>query len=323
MSLNLTFGSAEPSIYDVAIVGGGPAGATAALYAARADLKTVVLDKASSAGALAITSKIANYPGIEEELTGAELLERMRRQARSFGAELIQAQVVGSDLCRDVKELYTSAGTFVAKTVIIATGKMGRKHKVPGEEQFLGRGVSYCATCDAAFFRNKTVAVFGSSEHAVEEAIFTAQFASAVHFLAPGEKLTASDEQVEALTANRKVVVQYRKPLRAVVGNDVVSAVRVGGSTGEEQIPTDGVFIFLPGNMPILDFVGDDLDLTEQGCVAVGPDRSTSIPGVFAVGDIVCSFIQQAVIAAADGAIAAMAAEKFVRGRKKVKSDWG
>jgi len=323
MSLSFSLGNAEPSVYDVVIVGGGPAGASAALYAARADLRTVVLDKAFSAGALAITSKIANYPGIKEELTGAELLQLMREQAESFGAEFVQAQVTASDLASDPKQLFTSAGTYSARTVIVATGRMGRKNRVPGEEEFLGRGVSYCATCDAAFFRDREVVVVGSNEHAADEALFTAKFARGVRLLAPGDKLTVTEEQQAALAEEPRITVEYRRPLRAVLGNGAVTGVRVAVPGGEQVIPAAGVFIFLPGNAPILDFAGGLIETNTEGCVAVSRDRQTNIPGVFAVGDLLCSFVQQAVIAAADGAVAAMAAEKLVRGRKKVRSDWG
>jgi thioredoxin reductase (NADPH) len=324
LSLNLGgVGSLAEETYDVAIVGGGPAGATAALYAARANLRTVVLDKSASAGALALTSKIANFPGIPGEITGAELLARMREQAASFGASFVQAQVMFTSLAGDPKELVTSAGTFRARAVIIATGKMGRKQRVPGESEYLGRGVSYCATCDAAFFRGKTVVVLGASEHAVEEALFLARFASEVKLLVPGDRLHVSDEQSAALAADSGVTVQYRRPLREVVGDGVVQGVRVGVEGGDEIVQASGIFIYLPGSAPILDFIGDGLDVTEAGCIHVRLDRSTSIPGVFAAGDVLCSYLQQAVIAAADGAIAAMSAEKHVRGRTKPRSDWG
>jgi thioredoxin reductase (NADPH) len=323
MALSFSLGRSQAPEYDVVIVGGGPAGASAALYAARADLRTVVLDKAFSAGALAITSKIANYPGIKEELTGAQLLQLMREQAESFGAEFVQAQVTASDLASDPKQLFTSAGTYTGRTVILATGRMGRKNRVPGEEEFLGRGVSYCATCDAAFFRDREVVVVGSNEHAVDEALFTARFARSIRLLAPGDKLTATEEQQEALAREPKITVEYRRPLRAVLGNGSVTGVRVAASGTEQVIPAHGVFIFLPGNAPILDFAGGLIETNAEGCVAVGGDRQTNVPGVFAVGDLLCGFVQQAVIAAADGAVAAMAAEKLIRGRKKVRSDWG
>ena len=323
MALTFNLGLGSPPTYDVAVVGGGPAGATAALYASRSDLKTVVLDKSASAGALAITSKIANYPGVPDEITGAELLERMRAQASGFGAEFIQAQVISADLRGAPKTLATSAGEYSAQTVILATGKMGRKNKVPGEDTFLGRGVSYCATCDAAFFRDKTVAVVGATEHAIEEAIFTAQFAREVLLLVPGEKLTAAEYMVEQAVTHPKLRIEYRRPMREIVGGSTVTGIRVGAGAADETLPVDGVFIFLAGNAPILDFIDDELSLTEEGCVVFNRDRSTNIPGVFAVGDLLCSYIQQAVIAAADGAIAAMAAERYVRGRKKARSDWG
>ena len=323
MALSFSLGGSAPRVYDVVIVGGGPAGATAALYAARAGLATVVLDKSAAAGALALTSKIANYPGVPEELTGAELLGRMRAQAEGFGAEFVQAQVVGAEIRSDPKLLVTSAGEYRGRAVILATGKMGRKHKVPGEERFLGQGVSYCATCDAAFFRNSIVAVVGAGEHAIEEALFTAQFASEVLLLVPGDKLTASDEARAAAEAEPRLRILYRRPLRAILGHEAVTGVRVGVGAGEDTLAVAGVFIYLAGNAPILDFVEGELELTESGCVAFNRDRSTSIPGVFAVGDLLCSFIQQAVVAAADGAIAAMAAERYVRGRKQARSDWG
>ena len=208
--------------------------------------------------------------------------------------------------------------------MIIATGRMGRKNRVPGEEEFLGRGVSYCATCDAAFFRDREVVVFGSNEHADRRGRSSPRGSPEPSACSrPGDKLTATEEQQAALAGEPKISVEYRRPLRAVLGDGIVTGVRVGGPGGEQVIPADGVFIFLPGNAPILDFAGGEIETNEQGCVAVGPDRQTNLPGVFAVGDLLCSFVQQAVIAAADGAIAAMAAEKLIRGRKKMRSDWG
>ncbi len=317
-------GEAAPDadVYDVVIIGGGPAGATAALYAARANLKTVVLDKNAAAGALAATSRIANYPGIPGVLTGMELLQTMREQAESFGARFVSAQVTSVDLKGAIKEVQAAGGPYRGRAVIVATGKMGRKNRVPGEEEFLGRGVSYCATCDAAFFQDRTVAVVGATEEAVDEALFLTQFASRVHVIAPGERFHADPDRVERLRSDPKVEIRHNQALRAVLGEDVVAAIRVAGRAGEETIPVDGVFIYLPGNAPIVDFLEGALELTEQGCIAVDHDRSTNVPGVYAVGDVVCSYIQQAVVAASDGAIAAMAAEKYIRGRQKVRSDW-
>ncbi|MGE5620025.1 MAG: NAD(P)/FAD-dependent oxidoreductase [Sphingomonadaceae bacterium] len=312
----------KEQVYDVLIIGGGPAGATAALYAARADLKTVVLDKSMAAGALAITSKIANYPGVPKVVTGAELLQTMRDQAASFGAEFITAQVLSVSLAADPKEVQTSIGPFKARVVIIATGKMGRKGKISGEEEFLGRGVSYCATCDAAFFRDGVVAVVGSSREAVEESRLVARFARKVYLVAPGERFHADRGLLAELEADPKVELRRNQGLREVIGSDRVTAIKLSGPHGDERLAVDGVFIYLPGNLPITDFLEGAVEVTEQQCIRVDRERATNIPGVYAAGDVVCSYIQQAVVAAADGAIAAMAAEKYLRGRARVRSDW-
>lgn len=313
----------EEEIYDVAIIGGGPAGATAAIYTARANLKTLVIDKGIANGALGITSKIANYPGIPGEISGEELVRRMRQQAESFGAKFVQDRIQATDLQSDPKLLFGNAGTYVAKTVIIATGSMGRGNRVPGEDRLLGRGVSYCATCDAAFFRDQEVAVVGSSEEAVEEALFLTQFASKVHFLCPKKEIHASPELAEELTAHPKVVMYWGVALREVLGEQRVEAIRYRTPIGtEETLPVAGVFIYLQGAHPITDFLGGQLPLSEGGCLMVDSEYQTAIPGVYAVGDVLCNHVKQAVVAAAEGAIAAMAVEKHLRGRKKLVVDW-
>jgi thioredoxin reductase (NADPH) len=312
----------EQKVYDVLIVGGGPAGATAALYAARSGLSTAVLDKSIAAGALAVTSKIANYPGIPRVVTGLELLQIIRDQAAGFGAEFITAQVLSADILSDPKLLQTSVGPFAGRVVIVATGKMGRKGKIPGEEKFLGRGVSYCATCDAAFFKDQVVAVVGASREAVEEAALVARFVRKLYLVAPGEKFHTEHRQLAELEENPKVEILRNRGLREVLGDERVTGIKLSGPQGEATLAVDGVFIYLPGNVPIIDFLEGAVEVTEQECIKVDRERATSIPGVYAIGDVICSYIQQAVVAAADGAIAAMAAEKYVRGRAKVRSDW-
>ncbi len=315
-------GGPEEKVYDVLIIGGGPAGATAALYAARADLKTVVLDKSVVAGALAVTSKIANYPGIPRVVTGIELLQIMRDQAAGFGAEFVTAQTLSADVFSEPKEVQTSAGTYKSRVIIVATGKMGRKNRIPGEEEFLGRGVSYCATCDAAFFKDQVVAVVGSSREAVEESELVAHFARKMYLIAPGEKFHTEHKELAKLENDPKVEILRNRGLREVLGEEKVTGIRLSGPEGESTLAVDGVFIYLPGNVPIIDFLEGAVEVTEQECIKVDRERATSIPGVYAIGDVICSYIQQAVVAAADGAIAAMAAEKYLRGRAKVRSDW-
>jgi thioredoxin reductase (NADPH) len=209
VELNLNGGAGESLDlhYDLAIIGGGPAGATAAMYAAHANLRTVVLDKGLTAGALGITAKIANYPGIVGEISGAELLARMREQAESFGAQFVQDRVQGVDLVSDPKLIFANGGTYTARAVIVATGSMGRGQRVQGEDELLGRGVSYCATCDAAFFRNQEVVVAGQSDEAVEEALFLAKFVRRVHLLAPTPELKAPDHLIEELRSKPNVTV--------------------------------------------------------------------------------------------------------------------
>jgi len=309
--------------YDVVIIGGGPAGATAAMYAARADLRTAVIDKGLTAGALGITGKIANYPGIVGEIGGAELLERMRVQAESFGARFIQDKVQAVDLASEPKLVFGNAGTYSARAVIIATGSMGRGQRVKGEDELLGRGVSYCATCDAAFFQGQTVAVAGNSDEAIEEALFLTRFAGHVHLLSPTPELKAPAHLVAAISESPKVTIHLGAAVREVVGNGHVEALRVAQrGAGETLLPVTGAFFYVQGARPITDFVQDQLQVSESGCLVVDSEYRTALAGVYAVGDVLCNHIKQAVIAAAEGAIAAMAVDKELHGRKQMAVDW-
>lgn len=314
---------ADTQDYDVAIIGGGPAGATAALYAARADLKTLIIDKGLTAGALGLTGKIANYPGIVGEIGGAELLERMRQQALSFGAVLSTDKVQGVDLEGERKTLYTNQGTVTARAVIIATGAMGRGQRVPGEDRLLGRGVSYCATCDAAFFRDQDVAVAGNSDEAVEEALFLTRFARKVYLISPTPELKAPAHLVAEARANSRIDLRLGAALRGVLGGERVVGVRIATrGQGEETLAVTGAFIYLQGGRPVTDFLQGQLETSETGCLVVDREYATALPGVYAVGDVLCNHVKQAVVAAAEGAIAAMAVEKHLTGRKQLVADW-
>jgi len=309
--------------YDVVIIGGGPAGATAAMYSARASLRTLVLDKGLTAGALGITSKIANYPGILGEISGAELLERMREQAESFGAQFMQDRVQGVDLLSDPKLIFANSGTYTARAVIIATGSMGRGQRVKGEDELLGRGVSYCATCDAAFFRGQDVVVAGQSDEAVEEALFLTRFVRTVHLLSPTNELKAPAHLVEELTHKPNVELHLGAALREVLGGEHVEGVRYAQrGAGEHTLPVTGAFIYLQGGRPITDFLEGQLPVSDGGCLLVDNEFRTPLPGVFAVGDVLCNHVKQAVVAAAEGAVAAMAVEKHLHGRKQLVADW-
>ncbi len=309
--------------YDVVIIGGGPAGATAAMYTARADLKTAVIDKGLMAGALGITAKIANYPGIVGEISGADLLQRMREQAESFGAHFVQDKVQAVDLTSEPKLVFGNAGTYSARAVIIATGSMGRGQRVKGEDELLGRGVSYCATCDAAFFQGQTVAVAGNSDEAIEEALFLTRFAEHVHLLSPTPELKAPAHMIEEIGHHPKATVHLGAAVREVFGAGHVEGVRVAQrGQGEMMLPVSGAFFYVQGARPITDFVQGQLEISESGCLIVDSEYRTALPGVYAVGDVLCNHIKQAVIAAAEGAVAAMAVDKELHGRKQMAVDW-
>ena len=313
----------QEDIYDVIIIGGGAAGATAAIYTARAELKTLVLDKGLTAGALGMTSKIANYPGVPGEVSGAEIVKRIRSQAESFGAHFVQDKVLTTNLRGGIKEVWGSKGVSYGRAVIIATGSMGRTHTVPGEERLLGRGVSYCATCDGAFFRDQQVAVAGNNDEAVEEALFLTKFARQIHLLVQTPELKVSPDLAAEVSQHPRVEIRLATRLREVLGEQQVESVRVVTRGGEEQmVPVAGVFIYLQGGKPITDFLDGQLPTTETGCLMADDTMQTSIPGVFAVGDVLCNHLKQAVIAAAEGAMAAIALQRYLSGRDKLRPDW-
>ncbi len=306
----------------MAIVGAGPAGTTAAIYAARARLKVVLIDKAKLGGALAITAKIANYPGLgyDRELSGAELLRMMHEHAESFGAEFLQSQVYGLSLAGDVKEVYTAERVCRAKTLIIATGAGSREEKLPGEEEFLGRGVSYCATCDGAFYAGRPLAVLGNSQEALEEALALAKFASRIDLFCPTAKLKADAEAVAAIAAQPAIKVHVRHRALAIEGDSTVRALRVASAAGEKTVPVAGVFVYLPGNRPATGFLAGLLELDAEGYVVTDAEMATSVPGVFAAGDVRGNAVQQVVIAAADGCVAALAADRYINKRARALS---
>jgi len=318
---------------DVVIVGGGPAGCTCALYTSRADLKTVILDKNPAVGALAITSHIANYPGVDKAMTGEELLDQMRKQAVEYGTDYRRAQVFMVDVEDGdgqsySKTVYTPDAIFKSRSLVLASGAMGRvSPPFPGEEEYLGQGVSYCATCDGAFYRDSEVAVFGMSLEAMEEAQFLTKFASTVHWITPSKPRPEDDHHVEDLLSQDNV---KQWPLTRLIGVEGdasgVTGVKVHQKDQEDDeiIPVEGAFIYGAGggSKPITDFVGNKVEYEEGGGVIVNEDMETSVKGVFAIGDIRNTAFKQVVVAASDGCIAAMSIDKYLKGRKSVKVDW-
>ena len=307
-------------IYDVIIIGGGPAGLAAAQYASRAKLKTVILDKSATAGALAYSSKIENYPGLTQPVPGKELLDIMRKQAIGFGAEYVETQIVGVNLLDEIKEAITMNRGYSGKTMIIATGAMGRKPSIKGEGEYLGRGVSYCAICDASFYRGLKVCVIGNSEEAIKEAGVLTRFAGTVYLISPTEKLHADDHTI-LKEANIKVLLGYT--VTSIEGSVLVERIKMlDPDKKESELELAGVFVYLHGNKPIVDFIYGALEIGEDGCIPVNTLMETSILGVFAAGDVTCTEVRQVVVAASNGCIAALSAEKYLYKRKKLRMDW-
>ncbi|MEL6350917.1 MAG: FAD-dependent oxidoreductase [Cyanobacteria bacterium J06627_28] len=310
--------------FDVVIVGGGPAGCTCALYTSRADLRTVIVDKNSAVGALAITHKIANYPGVSGAVSGGELLDVMRQQAVDFGAAYRQAQVFNIDVSGPEKKVYTSEGTFVGRSLVLATDAMGRKASFEGEADFLGRGVSYCATCDGAFYRDSEVAVVGDNPEAIEEAQVLTKFAKMVHWIT-NKTPKADDAHAQALLAESAIKHWGRTRLMEIEGGEAgVRGIQIKekGTTDIQILPVEGVFVYKSGSKAITDFIGDQVVFNSDGGVRVDELMATSADGVWAVGDIRNTPFKQAVVAAGDGCVAAMAIDRYLNSRKVVKPDW-
>jgi thioredoxin reductase (NADPH) len=309
-------------VYDFVTIGGGPAGASAAVYGARGNLKTLVIDKAPASGTLAITHKIANYPGVREELTGLELLERMQWQAKDFGTTFVRTNVLSVDFSKEIKELVIPEGTIKAKSIFIAVGAKAPSSKIKGEEEFTGRGVSYCSTCDAAFYKGKTVAVVGDTEEAVSEAYSLSKHANKVLFLIPGAKLKG-DADISHIDGAENIKIYWKHRLKEILGDQKMEGILIQDDQRETATwHVDGVFLYMAGMKPGTDFLKDAVQRDEEGYVIVDDTLRTSVDGVFAGGDARRTPIKQAVISAADGAIASMGADQHVNSRTKMRPQY-
>ena len=300
-------------IYDMVIIGGGPAGYTAALYAARAGLKTLVLEKLSAGGQMAQTSQIDNYPGFEEGIDGFELAEKMQQQAERFGAESEIAEVTTLDLQGEIKEIVTSEGAFQSRTVIIATGANPRQLHLPGEQDFTGRGVSYCAACDGMIYKDKTVAVIGGGNSAAADAMALSRIAKKVIILHRRDTLRATKIYHEPLMKAPNVEFCWNSEAVQLLHDGNLTGIRIRNVlTGEEsELPCDGIFISI-GRIPATQLVADQLPLDPSGYIIAGESTETAISGVFAAGDVRTKELRQVVTAVADGAMAVHGADKYL-----------
>ncbi|AWA43868.1 thioredoxin-disulfide reductase [Trueperella pyogenes] len=301
-------------IHDVVIVGSGPAGWTAAIYTARAGLKPVVLAGAVSAGgALMQTTEVENFPGWPEGILGPELMQKFEQQAIRFGADLRYEDVTSMKLDGAVKEIVTSEDTYHARTVILALGSEYKKLGLPGEEEFSGKGVSYCATCDGFFFRDHEIAVVGGGDSAVTEAQFLSRFAKTVHVIHRRDELRASQIMGDRLLANEKVQMHWNSVVDSINGDSRLQSLTLRDTvTGEtSELPVTGLFVAI-GHEPRTAFL-EGVTLDDKGYIKVAePSTATNVPGVFACGDVVDSTYQQAITAAGMGCKAALDAEAYL-----------
>lgn len=299
---------------DLIIVGGGPAGLTAGLYASRARLNPLMLEKLSPGGQVLTTDLVENWPGAVEGISGFELSDHFRDHALKFGLEIKSAEVNSLEMDGDYKILHTPGEDYRAKSVILSLGATPRKLGIPGEEELVGKGVSYCGTCDGAFYRDQVVAAIGGGNTAAEEAIFLTRFASKVYLIHRRDELRADAILAERVVKNEKIEVLWSNiPLEVKGGPQGVNAMHLKDLKGDREydLPVDGAFIFV-GTTPSTDFLKDVIDLNPGGFIITGREQTTSLPGVFAAGDCCEKDLRQIVVAAGEGAVAAFAAQRYL-----------
>ena len=298
-------------IYDMIIVGGGPGGYTAALYAARAGLDVLIIERLSAGGQMNLTGQIDNYPGFPEGVDGFQLSYNMQQQAERFGAKTRYAEVLELQLEGEVKSIRTNEGEYLAKSVVISTGANPRQLGVERENEMIGRGVGYCAHCDGGFYRGKTVAVVGGGNSAVAEALYLSRIAKKVILIHRRDSLRATHIYQKPLQEAGNIRFVWDSEVTELLGEEVLSGVKVRNlKSGEEQIlELQGLFVSI-GRKPATDLVKDQLTLDEAGYIMAGENTKTNIPGVYAVGDVRTKELRQIVTAVADGAMAAHVAEQ-------------
>ena len=307
------------TIHDVVIVGSGPAGYTAAIYTARAVFKPVVVAGALAAGgALMNTTEVENFPGFPEGVLGPELMDNMRQQAEKFGADIRYEDAYTLELEGDIKKITLEDETLLARSVILATGSEYRHMNVPGEEEFSGRGVSFCATCDGFFFRDKHVIVVGGGDSAMEEATFLTKFASKVTVVHRRDQLRASKAMADRALANEKIEFAWNSVVEEVLGDSAVTGVRLRSTVDDSTrvLDADGVFVAI-GHLPRTAVLSGQVALDEAGYILVNdPGTATNLPGVFACGDAVDHTYRQAITAAGSGCRAALDAQHWLESQE-------
>ena len=300
-------------MYDVIILGGGPAGLSAGIYTGRAWLKTLILESAVVGGNAAIADKIDNYPGFPFGILGGELMDNFRKQAERFGAEIRMEEVVKIADTPSGKKVITTEGEYITRAVIIATGARRRELGVEGEQEFLGRGVSYCATCDGAFFRDYPVAVVGGGESAVKEALYLADIASKVYLIHRRDEFRASPDSVDKMRKNAKIEPRLKRVVKRIEGDTVMRRIILQDvqSEAEEVLEVEGLFVSI-GLVAATEFVAGLIN-TEDGYIITDDHMETSVAGIFAAGDIRAKRTRQIATAVGDGAQAGMAVTEYLK----------
>lgn len=307
------------NVYDLIIIGAGPAGLSAGLYGARAKMKTLIIEKDKNGGQIVTTEEVANYPGSIPNATGPSLIARMVEQCREFGADMVKDTILDTDLESDIKVLKGEKGEYKAKAILIATGASPRKLGAPGEKELTGKGVSYCATCDGDFFTDFEVFAIGGGDTAVEEGMFLTKFARKVTIVHRRDELRCAKSIEEKARKNPKIDIWFDTGVKEIKGDGILeSIVFENTKTGEifeyqadENDGTMGLFVFV-GYLPQTDLFKDKLTVNKQGYIITDSEMRTNIPGVFAAGDCREKSLRQVVTATADGAIAVIAAERYI-----------
>ncbi len=302
------------SLYDVLIIGGGPAGLTAAIYACRAGRKTLLLEKGVFGGQAVSTEIIENYPGFPEGISGFELMINFHKQAERFGCEFLNAEVLELKTAGESKKVITSTGEAVGKTIILATGSKPRELGVRGEKEFHGKGVSYCATCDGFFYRNKKVAVVGGGDSAVKEALYLANMVREVVLIHRRDQLRADKILGEKAIATPNIKICWDTVIDEIIGEDKIKALKTHNIKSQQtkDIDVDGVFMYV-GSQPNTEFLGAEFEKNPQGYLLTNENLETSVPGVFAIGDCREKLSRQVATAVGDGALVFSAVEEYLQ----------
>lgn len=310
--------------YDVIVIGGGPAGLTAGIYASRSKLATLVIEKGNTGGQAATTEELENYPGFFGGITGPQLTAKMHEHASHFGCQFVKEEVLDVNFTGYNKIVTTKKNQYTAKTVILATGAEPRQLGLPGEAELKGKGVSYCATCDADFYEDLDVVVVGNGDAAIEEAIYLTRFAAKVRIIVIHDEgvLDATRVIQERAYNNPKIEFIWNSVLQSINGDGIVESVTVKNlKTGEVwDLEANGVFMFV-GTLPRTGFLREKIELNQQAYIITNEQMETSVDGVYAVGDVRHKFLRQVVTAAADGAVAAVAAEKYIHEEENFRTE--